>query len=379
MNSDIFFEFFNVPGKLWIVLAIAYALIDILYNSSMCWLTGGLSNIQRKEIIRIFQIQKSLKDRFTKTLTYMNLHFKSGGLSRWEIFKKDPIAFSWPFTVLAIPTALYGITHSTIINSISELQKSGINLTDFRLMVIQISDSYMQYVIWFFAIVLSVPTLFRYRHKRSVSTFFSDSLLFNSSRIFLFNIPLAYMIFTMIFLWLDYYTAVFRMLSRRIGTINPLNQDLMYGLSSVYDTLIGMSFVLLVLSLLPSVILFRERKEKYSWQYKTGIYSGIVLVMLLIVIIFIQFDNRLEIIKTNALAELLKNFPNTMDMAQVDVSQLNVNLNYYLVLMNLPDNVPIPFWFEYMFGARLFLLLYELINFVSPNLKPLSWLKRLIE
>src|SRR5512138_2709562 len=102
MHPDAFFDFFNA-GAPWLFLAVAYAAVDYSFNLIMCRLFGGTTNLKN-----CFQ-----DDHLRKAILTANLwrtvkeSFVIGGRELTREFQADKLSWSWPLTVLAIPTLFF--------------------------------------------------------------------------------------------------------------------------------------------------------------------------------------------------------------------------------------------------------------------------------
>ena len=374
MYTDFIYRWIGLTGLWWLLVAGGYALFDYLYNTVMCWLTGGLAGMRLKPLEGA--PSGTWRQRLGATLGQKAAAFKSGGASQWLEFRKDPISITWPLTILAIPTLLYGLTHTVVDSTVLGTSQAGIDLANYRIPFFTKVDDRIPFILIGIAFLTSVSTFIRYRYQRSQATFFSKSAGFNFSRAMLFDLPLAFMVLSIILVWLDYSTALFWTLSDDQIIYNPLNKDLMYGLEAVYRSVIGLSFALIVLSLLPSVMIIREKEEKYSWMYKAGIYAGIFAVLLLVASLAYRFDQRLGTIKQETLQAELSDI--RLDWEGLDAEQLNglaARLQYVQYLMALPGHFEFPSWLQFIFSARSTLFVFELLLLVSPAVRERPWMK----
>lgn len=364
MYSDTFYNFIQNWGIGWYLLSLIYAAWFYTFSVGMCWITGGIAHIRiSKERLKSLLVKKQFRNLIRSTTR----QFLKGGRNRCYLFIKDPIAKYWPLTVLAIPVLLYGTTHSIIRDTLEKSMQGGIDITKYRLPIFSSCSEDIQFIIWGIAIITNIPTFFRYRLPRSKPTFFSESIIFNSLNLIFFNIPLGYVIISLITMWCDFCASIYRLLLDNNVIYAYLNTDMMYGLRPTYDAVLGLSIGLIILSLLPTILIIRERKEKYSWTYYLGVYGGIFIILTFAIILISQFDTRLGLIKQNALLGALPADFRIESLTEDKIPLAISNMLYYQILLNLPGNFPFPFWFEYVFGARGLIFIFELFRIISPK------------
>lgn len=362
MHLDFFYNLFKHQN--WLVLGLAYALFDYIYNVVMCYLTGGLSSLQHTQGIGICRIfSKNYAEKFHRIAQ----EFRKGAQKKYKQFLQDPISISWPLTVLFIPTILYGITHQVITHTLSSSFDGGIDIIRYRTLLFSNNSTNLQYYVWGIIIFSTLPTFFRYRYGRNTKVFFSESIFFNFSRLLLFNIPIGYMVSSVVIMWIDFSIAIYKLLLDTKQEYVILHPDSMYGLKPIYDTVILMGFGLIIISLLPSVLLIREKGQNYRWMYYLGMYGGLLTVIVLVGILIYQFDLRLGVIKQSALAQVVPIDYCFDCLKNIDNINTQLKFLYYELILTLPGSFPIPFWFEYVIGARSLFLVYELFIFTSPK------------
>ncbi len=128
MHPDNFFDFFNV-GVPWLFLAIAYAAADYSFNLIMCRLFGGASNLKN-----CFQQVKLRKAMLTTNFwRSVKESFIIGGRELTKEFKADKLSWSWPITVLAIPTVFFGLSRQIFQKSILSLNTIRIDFAHYSL------------------------------------------------------------------------------------------------------------------------------------------------------------------------------------------------------------------------------------------------------
>ncbi len=295
--------------------------------------------------------------------------FLHGGQIRLQEFRKDALSWSWPITILAFPTILYGLSRSKMIESVETLRIAGIELTKYRPALISNNDHNIQYVIWVIAIVIGFSSYYRYINQRSIPTFFSRSKFFTFSRNIIFNIPITYITINIIVIWCDFSFAISSMFLDNTINYPIFYPDLMYGLKPLYNLVISFSFSILSLSFLPILIFSREREQKYRWMYLWLLYGGIGFVIILGVFIIFLFDNRLSIIKANALNNLfliIGQF-SILDSTKTSSMNLEVVFQQFNIIKELPGGFPLPLWLSSLVGLRSVVFLYELLIFLSPK------------
>ncbi len=317
-----------------------------------------------------------------KDKRWILLHFRSlgkvglhqswiGANALYSKFRNDPLSWIWPFTVLMIPVALYGITHLYIDEIIVELAKARIVLSDYYPFFLVRWNNIIQHLLWVLAGIISFLTIYRYHTQREGYTWFSTSLIFNSSRAIIFNLPLSYAFLSVIINWVLFSISLFMMLQDDVKKYTILYPDLMYGLKPAYEALLVLSSTILALSFLSVVVLYRERRQKYSKIYYLGLYGGILLVTLIIFSVIYQFDQRLGNIKENALYEIISTVDLTLGGAVNEASngQIVNALHFYQIVLQLPGNFPIPPWVTYIFGVRTIVIIFELLVAFSPDVE----------
>lgn len=355
MHPDAFFDFFNI-GAPWFLLAMVYAGADYSFNLIMCRLFGGITNTKNcfqemnsKRAILTTQFWRSVKDSFA-----------IGGRELTKEFRADKLSWSWPITVLAIPTVLFGLSRQIVQKSILSLDNIGVDVAHYSLIP---NLPVIQYVLWFLAFFLSMSTFYRYQRQRSKLTWFARFWPFSLLRTLFFDFPLAYMILSTIFLWLEFSGTIYRLLADNTIHYIPLHPDLMYGLKATYTTVLGMGVFLTILSFLPTVMLIRERGENYSKMYYLLLYSGIATLFLLLGALVFRFDQRLDTIQTSALnaaQSALFSGANESD------AKTAVQLQYFSIIAGLPGHFPIPSWLNLLLSARSIAFLFELARIASP-------------
>jgi len=373
MAEDRFFDLIGVSGIAWLGVAFGYAAFDYLYNLVMCSLTGGyqycsrlVRSLKRRIIASDYRYVIQSRHRLARSFARQ---YKHGAVARVHEFRSDPLSWSWPITVLALTTVLYGLTRSYIGNVVNDLAINNIYLLDYRPAVMVAANASIQYLMWIMAIGISISSFYRYYKARSVPTWFSRSNMYSMSRCLIFNTPLTYMTFQVIFLWLAFSVTLYNLLSDDWLVYEPLAPDMLYGLKPAYDAILILSVFIIVFSSFSIVILWRERRQKYSWNYQLILLGGILSVLLITGFLVYHFDQRLGNIKENALSTLFKQSPalgisNFVNTNLARESSL-VRLQAYYIIMQLPGGFPIPSWFSYIFSIRAILLLYEAYALLS--------------
>lgn len=356
MYPDLFYNSLNI-GLPWIGIAIVYAIFDYSYNLLMCSMVGG--------VIQIREYYKDLKTRKIKIFKrgFLNKileNYKIGSHLLLQEFFADKLSWSWPITTLAIPTAIYGISRGLTTSGILSLTKNGINFHDYIMLP---NNNQVQIFFWAFAVILGLRTFYRYQKERSGHTWFSKVWLFSFSRMFLFGFPLSYMILNIIYIWAQYSVSLFQIFSNDHIQYLIFHPDHMYGLGEVYKTVITMSVFLIVLSFLPSLMLIREKEQRYNKMYYFLIYSGIITLFLLLSLLIIKFDQRLGSIQSDALGKI---------QIQIDPSlRPNIgtltNLAYFSLISTLPRGFPIPAWVSFLLSVRSLALFFEIVKIIFPS------------
>ncbi|MCA9934641.1 MAG: hypothetical protein KC415_11990 [Anaerolineales bacterium] len=365
MYADRFFDLIGVRGFAWVGVAVLYALVNYVYDVVMCWITGGVQNLSSRFSLRG---GRRLIIRFRQWIRKELPNFETGGRQRWHEFRDDTLSWVWPLTVLAVPTLIYGATRSTLIVSVDNMTKEGINIIGHRQWPFaQIKDD-LQLLVWVLALIPPAITLYRYQH-RSKLTWFARSLFFHASRALLFDMVLAYMVLNTILMWIDFSTALY--VTLRDGSVQYpiLHPDLQYGLQSAHSAIIVGIFLIFLMSILPTIMLIREKKETYSWTYYGLIYLGILCVAILSSILVFQFNKRLGIIHENALGKIVRDANLSVDtIANTTTNSSTIAaLEYLSFVSKLPDGFKIPDWISFLLSARVFLLFYEMYILLSTN------------
>jgi hypothetical protein len=249
-----------------------------------------------------------------------------------------------------------------------ELEEFGLDLVAHRLPEIVDANDYLQYFVWGAAILMALSSFVRYQ-RRDGPTWFSKSIPFHLSRVALFDLFLAYMVLSLVAIWLDFSVALHNLLGDPQQVFGFFAPDLMYGLRPAYSVVTGVSFLLVVLSFMPAVMLLRERRQAYGWIYYGLIYGAVIAVAVLFGFLIFRFNGRIENIHFNALQDVLARIDRPLDVSVPanETYQVLVALEYTNVVRWLPDGFPLPRWLEYILGARLLLLTYELYIIFSPK------------
>ena len=367
MYNDFFYYITNKYLVDWFLFGFFLAVIDIVFNNIMCFFTGGLQGI--KNLKNILSKNDINSKTLLKKLKYS--WFRLKGKNRVKEYWSDPIAVIYSFTILLLPTWFYGLSHKIINNKVHELNLAGIYLFKNRAPVFSLNQFRIQYFILAISIIIVVSTIFRYQ-MRSKKTWFSESLGFHIFRSVTFDIFQSYIIINIIVMWFDFFLSFFRVLENENMKYQILFPDQFYGLKPAYDLLILVDVVLVILSLLPIIMLFREKQQKYSWIYYCLIYGGLLSILILNIILVNKFNYRIEMIQYNEYYKINDNIDLTFENILDSNNYNNVNpvLQYILIINELPDSISFPQWFEYLLSLRLLLFLYEL--FILINKKELD-------
>jgi hypothetical protein len=375
MYDDFFYQVLGITGFVWIAAGLLYAGADYAYNTLMCALIGGIGRLRSLHLgalpaggqplqIRWVILRSSFRDVWNE--------FWIGAAERHTAFRSDKLSWSWPLTVLFLPTALYGLSRFIVTGAQETLIQAGISLAAHRLPVFFLANDRLQYLIWVAALAFSLDTFYRYARQRKDRTFFSDSTIFNLSRALLFDLFVAYMVMNVVLVWLDFSTAVFSLLRDSQLSYPILHPDMMYGLAAVHKAVLFQAVALLLLSFLPTVMLLREQQQVYSWIYRALFSTSLIIAVLLIASLIWQFDQRLEEIQAGQLAEVqaqlyLDKYAVATGISASDAAEIAANLSYYQVVMTLPGSFPTPGWFDSLFSIRILLLLFELPRLFFPK------------
>ncbi len=356
MYSDFFYNYLNTRLP-WIAIAIGYALFDYLYNLLICSILGGITQVKK---------YYSNPKNQTKTI-FAKVHFVAlrrnyiiGSRKLLKEFYEDKLSWSWPITSLAIPIIIYGISRKLTTGGVLSLTKNGVNVSSYFFLP---NNDLVQFFFWGLALIISLRTFYRYHKERTKPTWFSKVWLFSFSRTLLFNLPLAYMVLNTVYIWLQYSISLFQILSSDQIQYTIFHPDLMYGLGKVYSTVITMGVSLIILSLLPSFMLIREKEQKYNRMYYFLIYGGIITLFLLLSSLVIKFDQRLGNIQESSLNIIQRNLGSGF---YFDIETI-ANLEYFSLISKLPSSFPIPGWFSFLLSARSIALFFEVVRIISPS------------
>lgn len=365
MFVDALYDFIGLSGAVWIGVAMAYALFDYGFNTIMCWFTGGAQRIRlpARDSVRT---GSTLRDGLV--LLRLAIHqFRMGGDQRRQEFRSDSLSWIWPITVLAIPTALFGVTRTVVKSVVADLIEAGVLIINYRILPFSWLGDRVQYLTWLISLLVAFITLWRYRRRRLTQTWFSRSIVFHVLRIVLFDTPLVYMIMNVALLWFDFAASLYRVLLDHSIAYTILHPDLMYGLQSAHKAVVGISLSLVLVSLLPTIMLLREKQETYSWIYYVVLYSSVLITFVLGGILIYQFDQRLEAIQQATLQVVLERVDLGTDAVTGggNPTQMTAGLQYYMLVSRLPGGFPVPSWFKYVFGVRILVLGYELYVILS--------------
>lgn len=368
MYSDFFYDYLNI-GVPWIAIVVSfgYASFDYVYNLLMCSVLGGTA-----QIVRYYKNSENrAKKLFAKDRFYeAKKNYKLGSQKLLKEFYSDKLSWSWPITSLALPILIYGLSRKIAIDGVLSLAKTGIIFDDYNALP---DYDWMQFFFWGLSLFLSLRTFYRYQKERSKPTWFSRVWFFSFSRVILFNLPLSYMVLSTIYIWLQYSTSLFLILSSDQIQYTTFYPDLMYGLGKIYDTVITMGVSLITLSLLPALMLIRERGEKYNKMYYFLIYGGVIILFVLLSILVMKFDQRLGFIRESALN-------NIQSKIQTDIpSEIETisNIGYFSLISTLPGSFPVPSWFSFLLSARSIALFFEILRIISPSASESNLIKLL--
>jgi hypothetical protein len=172
---------------------------------------------------------------------------------------------------------------------------------------------------------------------------------------------------SIITLWLDFASALDRILGDRTLTFNVLHTDLMYGLSMTHDAVIWLSIGLVALSLLPTIMILREHEQEYSRIYKFGIYFGLIAVFVLNGVLINQFSGCLKNIHENALASSISSISLFSIKSGVEHQRALVEMQYFAIIKDLPKNFQMPTWLNFAYAARFILGGYEITKATTSD------------
>ncbi|HSL44512.1 MAG TPA: hypothetical protein VK897_13835 [Anaerolineales bacterium] len=374
MYTDAIYELLKTSTFGWIIFAFAFAAFFYAFNSFASWLFGGIANIQFHKL----RSSKGINTLRGKRIFLISLvkQYNTGANERLQEFRSDRLSWLWPLTVLAIPTALYGLSHLVIEDAILSLSEIGIDIQAYQ--VVPLSQ-YIQLILWPLSLYYGLRTFYRYQYERSTKNWFSKSALHNFLQSIVINTPLAYFILSLVVLWLHFSLSLYFLLSDDSVRYPILHPDLMYGLGKVYHTIIILIISIAVGSFLPTITLLREKGEKYKNNYYAFIYSGLVLLFVAIVSLVFRFDSRIAFIQQGAL-ESVSGSLNTINLLDVGdyAAQATAYIYYFDLIKALPNDFPIPDWVNLIISVRSITLVYEIVKLVSPGTIEQSFFTKLL-
>ena len=198
---------------------------------------------------------------------------------------------------------------------------------------------------------------------------FAKSPFHNLTQSIIINIPLSYMSISVAVIWVGFTLTLIQMLIDDSIVYPVLYPDLMYGLQDACDIFIRTSTILLLISFLPTILLLREKQKKFNKIYYISFLFSILFIILTYIVLYL-FDVRFENIQTNAIRMIIKILPINLDMIEkgINLPKLTASLQYYYVMMNLPNGIPNSF-FSSLLSIKTIAIFIEIIFLLFPNLK----------
>lgn len=385
MFPEPLFDLLNLSGVGWVFIATSYAIFDYIFNFFMCWLTGGIQQIRLLPKLTYTRKKNSVDRKIRQKL--VSVAFKAGSHQRVNEFRNDPSSWYWPITILAIPIAFYGFTKSSIFATVNLLDTAGIQLINYRIAPFTFFSNQIQYILIFVAFVNISYSFYRYQYARTASTWFSKSVVFHILRIILFDALLSYLIFNILLVYFDFFSSLYFALLDPNIVYNALHPDLMYGLRPAYNELLLLISLMAILSFLPTIMLIREKKEKYKWIYYLLFVAGLLIAVLFISITLIyQFHIRLDSIHQQSLETIIQQTDISLNAIGVNANLLlkeSLGLQYYWLLKEFPNGFILPSWLQYILSFRIILLVLELLSLRNSdkdqNHNQLAIFQRVIE
>lgn len=378
----------GIHGHGWILFGVIFIILYFVVDISVIWISGGVREIRNSQSYKNLNI-----------INYSD--FVRGGKKGWKKYTTDPTALIWPFTILAIPIALFGIVHFEITDSVNILHNNQLPIMSYRHPKLISWNNNLIYFIIVLGIVFSLwnflrhekilPMMEKRRTKKEVNVqepgyFFPPKDIEASEEkynwlglstphhfvhILLFNLPVNFAIVSIALIWLDYSSALSRLLNDDQIVYELLNPDMMYGLKTAYDNVVFVSAMLIILSFLPTVLLLKEKPS----IFRTLMWLLIVLCVLISLVIagflILDFNNRLKTIHSSAMEEAMNYVQLNLSMPRriPDTQTLIEIMQYFLLMENLPSKFEIPAILSFSLIISILLKIFELVFIVSPETK----------
>lgn len=365
---DSFYSFVdNVLSGSWLIPAIIYASSFLFFNSIMCWVCGGTDAAIGFLLGPTAKVKDVLKNwrKLVINKRETSLHFLEGGKIRWQEMRNDRPTWIWPLLVIFPIVLIYGYGRQHLDETINQMASNNLDIRLYQPSEYNRLYQSIQYIVWLTCLGIVIWTLYRYRYKRSAPTWFSRSIVHHLSQSLIFDLFIFYMVTMTMFAWLSYSIALFRLLRDDSIAYSILSADQLYGLDPAYDTILGMSLVLIGVSLMPLLTYFRERNQSYKWVYFALVYGSLGISVVLLVLLVYSFDQRLAAIKANELNIISSQLNDVHQWHNLSdgvlLSRINVGLEYYQVVSQTPGNFPIPSWLSILVIGRVLFFIYELV------------------
>lgn len=374
MYPDYFYNFLETNVWGWIFIALSYGIFFYIFNTLACLFFGGIDKISHfKQLIKKFKTKKS--KRTSKYIKVFLKQYKQGAKQRLKEFQSDRLSWLWPATILAIPVGLYGYSHIVIEDAILSLNQIDIKFSSYQILPIK---NNLQFFLWGIAFIVGSSSFFRYQFQSSKKNWFSKSITHNFIQTLLINIPLTFIVVSLLFIWINFSLNLGQILIDNSLTYPVFHPDLIYGLDTIYKTIFSLLIIIIIGSFLPTIMIIREKNEKYSKIYYAFIYSGIILLFVSIGSLIYLFHMRVGAINQQKLMEIYLALEKTDILNQVvDTNVAIMNLYYFSLVSNLPNKFPIPEWVKLLMSIRTVALIYELVKLSTPNMKENLFIKTL--
>lgn len=365
MHEDALFLAVGGTIATWALIAIGYALVNYAFDTIGCWLSGGVEALQ-SNVTRTNW--RSWRLTFFSQSAWQA--FVSGGRSRWVEFRSDTLSWLWPITILAIPTFVYGLSHHMLSSRIADLERVNLSVADYRWPLFSNNSHGIQYFVLAVAIAGISISFWQYHHRPGEEpTWFAKSKPFHIGRVLFFDMVLAYMVLTTVVVWTDFMSATYRALGDDGIGYQIFASDLMYGLRPAYDMLIVFCTVLLLFSLLPLIMLVRERGKRFEKLYTILMYASVVAVVIVAAVFISRFHSRLGWIQATALEQLVNEYG--FHFRSLSSFELTPQvMHYYDIVSRLPGGIPVPRWLEFFITARVVVIPYEVYLLLTEENEP---------
>ena len=337
--------FLYLQEKPWLLFLIIYALSDYFVNIISSIIVGGL------DALRYTRCKSA-------TVKGKILYFCMEGCFRLLSYFRDKVALLWPWAVLFTSFFVYYKSKVIIYNYSDKIAHVLVDFYSFRLLWLRNSDAYIEYVIAFFALGIAFSTFYRYQKQRQEQLWLNRGgfRTVHFVRVILFDFPIAFVVISTIFSWVDFWSALYAALYRSRIYYNIFHPDLMYGLRPVYQALLNFAIFLLIFSLLPLFMLLREKRQSYHKVYYVLFLLGIVSVYIVSQVMLIQLNRRVEEIYSQIITAVIQEQDSLSVPFYQRIETFGVISNLFLREVKLPN------WLQIFFIFRIIIFALEVYN-----------------